>query len=157
MKAVLLLIGKTDDKYLIEGIEKYSKRVSKYLPFEIQVIPDIKNTKNLATTVQKQKEGELILKKITSGDFVVLLDEKGKEFSSQGFAKWLNSIYVASHKRIVFVVGGAYGFSNDVYSKSSIKISLSQMTFSHQMIRLLFIEQYYRAHTILNGEPYHHI
>ncbi len=157
MKAVLLLIGKTDDKYLEEGISKYSKRVSKYLPFEIQIIPDIKNTKNLSSKIQKQKEGELILKKFIPGDFIVLLDEKGNEFTSEGFAKWLNSTYIAGYKRIVFVVGGAYGFSNDVYLKSNTKISLSKMTFSHQMIRLLFVEQYYRAHTILKGEPYHHI
>lgn len=156
MKAVLLLIGKTNDKYLAEGITKYYNRVEKYISFEIQVIPDLKQTKGLSNAVQKQKEGELILKKLQSSDFVVLLDEKGKEFTSEGFANWLNSIYIAGYKRLVFIIGGPYGFSDEIYAMGQVKLSLSKMTFSHQMIRLLFVEQYYRAHTILNGEPYHH-
>jgi len=157
MKSILLVVGKTDDNYLEEGIKKYTKRITKYLPFDVQVIPDLKNTKNLPKEVQKQKEGELILKKFLPGDYIVLCDEKGKEFTSETYAKWLNTIYLTGYKRLVFVVGGAYGFSNDVYSKGNAKLSISKMTFSHQMIRLLFVEQFYRAQTILKGEPYHHI
>lgn len=156
MKALLLVIGKTDEPYIIEGIKKYINRVNKYMPFEIETIPDIKNTKNMQHQQQKDKEGELILKKINQGDYVVLLDEKGKMYSSVEFAKWLNSIFVSSYKRLVFVVGGPYGFSNAVYNKCNGKISISKMTFSHQMIRLIFTEQFYRAHSILKGEPYHH-
>lgn len=152
-----MVVGKTDDRYLNEGIAKYAKRVEKYLPFEMQTIPDIKNTKNLAQLLQKQKEGDLILKKFQSGDYIVLLDEKGKEYTSVGFSTWLNNIYIGGYKRLIFVIGGAYGFSDEVYKKSNAKLSISQMTFSHQMIRLLFIEQFYRAQTILKGEPYHHI
>ncbi|MBI9067896.1 MAG: 23S rRNA (pseudouridine(1915)-N(3))-methyltransferase RlmH [Salinivirgaceae bacterium] len=157
MKALLLVIGKTDDNYLNEGITKYSGRITRYMPFELEVVPDIKNNKNLSENQQKEKEGELLLKKILPGDFVVLLDEKGKHQSSVEFANWLNTIFVMSYKRIVFIIGGPYGFSKNVYEKSNAKISLSKMTFSHQMVRLIFTEQFYRAHTILKGEPYHHI
>lgn len=156
MKAVLLVIGKTDESYILEGIKKYTNRISKYMPFEIEVIPDLKNTKNMQQKQQKEKEGNLILKRVNSGDYLVLLDEKGKMHSSVEFAKWLNAIFVSSYKRLVFVVGGPYGFSSDVYKKCNGKISISKMTFSHQMIRLIFIEQFYRAHSILKGEPYHH-
>lgn len=156
MKAVLLVVGKTDEGYVNVGIEKYAGRINKYMPFEIAVIPDLKNTKNLQQVQQKQKEGELILKKIQPGDFVVLLDEKGKSFSSVEFAKWLNTVLVNSYKRVVFVIGGPYGFSESVYQKAQAKISISRMTFSHQLIRLIFTEQFYRAHSILKGEPYHH-
>lgn len=157
MKSVLLVVGKTDDKYLNEGIDKYCKRIVKYLPFEMQIITDIKNTKNLSEEVQKQKEGELILKKLQPSDYIVLCDEKGNEYNSERYAKWLNSVYLSGYKRLVFIIGGAYGFSSDVYQKANSKLSLSKMTFSHQMIRLLFVEQYYRAQTILKGEPYHHV
>jgi len=157
MKAILLLIGKTDEKYLNEGISKYKTRISRYMPFEMDIIPDLKNSKNLPETQQKQKEGELLLKKIQPGDFVVLLDENGKHRSSVDFASWLNSIFIMSYKRIVFIIGGPYGFSQDVYKTANSKISLSKMTYSHQMVRLIFTEQFYRAHTILKGEPYHHI
>lgn len=157
MKAILLVIGKTDDNYLNEGISKYKARISRYMPFDLEVIPDIKNSKNLSTQQQKTKEGELIQKKLLPGDYVVLLDEKGKQRTSVEFAKWLNSIFIMSHKRIVFVIGGPYGFSQNIYELANTKISLSAMTFSHQMVRLVFTEQFYRAHTILNGEPYHHI
>ena len=156
MKAVLLVIGKTDESYIIEGINKYANRISKYMPFEIDVIPDLKNRKNMQHLQQKEKEGTLILKRINPGDYLVLLDERGKMHSSVEFAKWLNTIFVSSYKRLVFVVGGPYGFSNDVYKKCNSKISISKMTFSHQMIRLIFTEQFYRAHSILKGEPYHH-
>jgi 23S rRNA (pseudouridine1915-N3)-methyltransferase len=127
------------------------------MPFEIDIIPDIKNNKNLPENQQKEKEGALLLKKIIAGDYVVLLDEQGKQKASAEFANWLNSIFIMSHKRIVFVIGGPYGFSKQVYAKANAKVSLSKMTFSHQMIRLIFTEQFYRAHTILKGEPYHHI
>lgn len=156
MKAILLVVGKTDEGYINQGIEKYSGRINKYMPFDIEVIPDLKNTKNMQHDQQKQKEGELILKKLQTGDFVVLLDEKGKNYSSLEFAKWLNTVLVNSYKRLVFIVGGPYGFSSEVYKKAQGKISISRMTFSHQIIRLIFTEQFYRAHTILKGEPYHH-
>ncbi len=156
MKAVLLVIGKTDETFVNEGIIKYAQRIGKYLPFDVDIIPDLKNTKNMLQNQQKEKEGELILKKIQPGDFVVLLDEKGKQFSSVEFATWLNSVYVSGNKRIVFIVGGPYGFSDAVYKACQFKISLSKMTYSHQLIRLIFVEQFYRAQTILKGEPYHH-
>lgn len=157
MKAILLLIGKTDEKYLDEGIRKYTQRITRYMPFEIDVIPDLKNNKNITELQQKQKEGNLLLKKFQPGDFIVLLDENGKHQSSVNFAKWLNSIFLMSYKRIVFIIGGPYGFSNEIYNSCNAKISLSKMTYSHQMVRLIFTEQFYRAHTILKGEPYHHI
>ena len=156
MKAILLVIGKTDEPYILEGINKYMKRIVNYMPFGIEVIPDLKNTKNMQHQQQKEKEGNLILKKLQPGDFLVLLDEKGKVHTSVDFAKWLNGIFVSSYKRLVFVVGGPYGFSSAVYGKCNGKISISKMTFSHQMVRLIFVEQFYRAHTILKGEPYHH-
>jgi len=156
MKAVLLVVGKTDEPYIIEGINKYVNRITKYMAFEIDVITDLKNTKNMQQLQQKEKEGELILKKLQAGDFVVLLDENGKMNSSVGFATWLNGIFISGYKRLVFVIGGPYGFSNAVYKASNDKISISKMTFSHQMVRLVFVEQFYRAHTILKGEPYHH-
>ncbi len=156
MKAVLIAIGKTDDKYIEQGFKMFEKRIEKYMPFEFVVIPDIKNSKNLTFVQQKEREGELILKKIQPADYVVLLDELGKTYTSVKWANWLNSVFTGSYKRIVFVIGGPYGFSEKVYLQASSKISLSLMTFSHQMVRLIFIEQFYRAHTILNGEPYHH-
>ena len=156
MKIIFLLIGKTDDQYLEQGISIYSKRITKYIPFEMIVIPDIRNTKNLSREQQKEKEGEQILKRLVPGDFVVLLDEAGKEYNSVEFAQWLNTVFVSGHKRMIFVVGGPYGFSPEVYQQAQAKVSLSRMTFSHQMIRLIFVEQFYRAQTILHGEPYHH-
>lgn len=156
MKIVLLVIGKTDAGYFVEAIREYANRLVHYLPFEIQVIPDIKNVRNLSETQQKEKEGELILKTLQAGDYLVLLDEKGKEFTSVQFAAYLEKKMQAVPKRLVFVVGGPYGFSEAVYGASCEKISLSKMTFSHQMIRLIFVEQIYRAMTIIAGEPYHH-
>ncbi len=156
MKAILLVIGKTDEAYVTEGIDKYSKRINKYLPFTLEVIPDLKNAKNLSREIQKEKEGELILKKIIPGDLLILLDEGGKEFNSLKFSNWINSLMLSGKKRMIFVVGGPYGFSEQVYQKADYKLSLSKMTFSHQIIRLLFSEQFYRAHTLLKGEPYHH-
>lgn len=156
MKIILIVIGKTDAGYFVEAIREYANRLVHYLPFEMQVIPDIKNVKNLSEAQQKEKEGELILKTLQAGDHLVLLDEKGKEFTSMQFAAYLEKKMHTVPKRLVFVIGGPYGFSEAVYRASDEKISLSKMTFSHQMIRLIFTEQLYRALTILHNEPYHH-
>ncbi len=156
MKIVLLAIGKTDDDYLAQGILRYVQRVVKYVPFEFEVIPDIKQAKNLTTAIQKEKEGELLLKKTADSDYVVLLDEGGREFTSVGFSSYINQLMVGGYKRIVFIIGGPYGFSDAVYQRANAKMALSRMTFSHQMVRLIFVEQLYRAFTILKGEPYHH-
>lgn len=155
MKIALLVVGKTDNRWLKEAIEDYNKRLTHYFPFEITTIPDIKNVKNLSEAQQKEKEGELILKNLQPGDYCVLLDEKGKEFTSVQFSVYLEK-KTHTIRRIVFIIGGPYGFSETIYKTASEKISLSKMTFSHQMIRLIFIEQLYRACTILNNEPYHH-
>lgn len=156
MKIALIVIGKTDAGYFVDALNEYTNRLVHYIPFEMTVIPDIKNTKSMSEAQQKDKEGELILKALQPGDFVVLLDEKGKEYSSMEFANYLEKKMHTVPKRLVFVVGGPYGFSSSVYEAASQKISLSRMTFSHQMIRLIFVEQIYRAMTILNNEPYHH-
>lgn len=156
MNIKLLAIGKTDDKNLQLLIEDYTKRLSFYIKFELIIIADIKNAKNLSETQQKEKEGELILSKITSTDQLILLDENGKQFASTDFANELQKKMNSGIKTLVFVIGGPYGFSENVYNKAAGKISLSKMTFSHQMIRLFFIEQLYRGFTILKGEPYHH-
>ena len=156
MKISLLDIGKTDAGYFSQGIQEYENRLKHYLPFEMQVIPDIKNVKNLSEEQQKEKEGELILKNLLAGDYLVLLDERGKDFSSLQFASYIEKKTHTISKRLIFVIGGPYGFSKAVYDKAAEKISLSKMTFSHQMIRLVFVEQLYRAMTILNNEPYHH-
>lgn len=155
MKATLILIGKTDNKMYQTAIEDYVSRINHYLPFDIQVISDLKNSKNLSEDQQKQKEGELILKLVQTSDTVVLLDEHGKEFRSIEYASWIEKKQQTA-KRLVFVIGGPYGFSKDVYARANEKISLSKMTFSHQMVRLIFAEQLYRACTIIKGEPYHH-
>ncbi|TFD98063.1 23S rRNA (pseudouridine(1915)-N(3))-methyltransferase RlmH [Dysgonomonas capnocytophagoides] len=156
MKISLLVIGKTDAGYFSQGIQEYENRLKHYLPFEMQVIPDIKNVKNLSEEQQKEKEGEFILKNLLAGDYLVLLDERGKDFSSLQFASYIEKKTHTISKRLIFVIGGPYGFSKAVYDKAAEKISLSKMTFSHQMIRLVFVEQLYRAMTILNNEPYHH-
>jgi len=156
MKIKLLAIGKTDDKNLQILISTYEKRLKHYIKFISEFIPDIKNAKNLTQKEQKEKEGELILKKITPTDQIILLDEKGKELSSIEFSKYLQKKMNSGVKQIVFVIGGPYGFSEKVYQKAAGKISLSKMTFSHQMIRLFVVEQIYRAFTILKNEPYHH-
>ncbi|MBY8961217.1 23S rRNA (pseudouridine(1915)-N(3))-methyltransferase RlmH [Flavobacterium sp. D11R37] len=156
MNIKLLAIGKTDNKALQTLIDDYLKRLSFYIKFDLEVIPDIKNVKNLSEAQQKEKEGELILSKLTPTDQLILLDEKGKTFSSEGFADELQKKMNSGIKTLVFVIGGPYGFSDAVYSKAQGKISLSAMTFSHQMVRLFFIEQVYRAFTILRNEPYHH-
>jgi 23S rRNA (pseudouridine1915-N3)-methyltransferase len=156
MKITLVLTGKTDSAYLQKGIDIYTGRLKHYLPFEIKIIPGLKSTKNLSTEQQKQKEGELILSRLSNTDTVVLLDENGKQFSSTQFSKFIEKNMVGSARNLVFVVGGPYGFSSPVYKRSAMKISLSAMTFSHQMVRLIFVEQLYRAMTIIKGEPYHH-
>jgi len=156
MNIKLIAIGKTDDKQLLQLIEQYQKRLKHYIKFDIDIIPDIKNVKNLSEAQQKEKEGELILKKVASTDVMVLLDENGKQFSSVEYANYLQKKMNSGIKQLVFVIGGPYGFSNNVYQKSQGKISLSKMTFSHQMIRLFIVEQIYRGFTILKNEPYHH-
>jgi 23S rRNA (pseudouridine1915-N3)-methyltransferase len=156
MKVKLLLTGKTNSEYLKSGIDDYVQRLKHYLPFEMVVIPELKNNKKMSEDQQKKKEGELILDQINSPDFVVLLDENGKEFSSVGFSNFVSKKMVSGLKSMIFVVGGPYGFSDEIYKRSEMKISLSKMTFSHQMVRLIFVEQLYRAMTILKGEPYHH-
>ncbi|MBQ1669709.1 MAG: 23S rRNA (pseudouridine(1915)-N(3))-methyltransferase RlmH [Prevotella sp.] len=155
MKTILILVGKTVNKHFIAGIEDYSERISHYMPFEIVTIPELRNTKNLSEEQQKISEGDLILRQIQPSDTVVLLDEHGKEFRSIEYARWLQQKQQTA-RRLVFVIGGPYGFSDAVYSRSNEKISLSKMTFSHQMVRLIFTEQLYRACTIIKGEPYHH-
>jgi len=155
MKTLLILVGRTVNKHFCAGIDDYNERIGHYMPFEIKVIPDIKNTRNITEEQQKQAEGELILKQIQPTDTVVLLDEHGHEYRSTEFSKWLEQKRNTA-RRLVFIIGGAYGFSNDIYSRANEKISLSKMTFSHQMVRLIFTEQLYRACTIIKGEPYHH-
>ncbi len=155
MKTELILVGKTNDKHFQTGIDDYCQRIGHYMPFSITVIPELKNTKSLSFQQQKEREGELILAKLQSSDHVVLLDEHGKDFRSVEFARWIEQKN-ASVRRLVFVIGGPYGFSETVYSRANEKISLSKMTFSHQMVRLVFVEQIYRACTIIKGEPYHH-
>ncbi|MEN6455670.1 MAG: 23S rRNA (pseudouridine(1915)-N(3))-methyltransferase RlmH [Prolixibacteraceae bacterium] len=156
MKIKLIVIGKTDKPYLQDGIDLFNKRLIHYLPYEFQAIPDIKNTRNLSESQQKEKEGELLLNQLNPGDELILLDEQGIEFSSVNFARFLERKMLGGTKNLVFAVGGPYGFSQTIYDAAKSKISLSKMTFSHQMIRLIFAEQLYRALTILKGEPYHH-
>jgi len=156
MKIILLTVGKTTNAHLIKLQEEYQNRLKFYITFELIVIPELKNTKNLSVSEQMEKEADLILKQIEVNDKVVLLDEKGKQFTSVAFSDYMSKKLMASHKRMIFVVGGPYGFSNRVYERANNKISLSSMTFSHQMIRLIFVEQLYRAMTIMKGEPYHH-
>lgn len=156
MKTVLLVVGKTTDSHIIKLIEEYSGRINHYMPFAIEVIPELKNVKNLSTDQQKEREAELLQKALQLGDYIVLLDEHGKERRSVEFAQWIQKRMAAGPRRLVFVVGGPYGFAPSIHQLRNEEISLSQMTFSHQMIRLLFTEQVYRAMTILHGEPYHH-
>ena len=156
MKIKLLVIGKTDDKNLNSLIENYQKRLQHYINFQLEVIPDLKNAKNLSQLQQKEKEGELILNKVQSSDQLILLDEKGKEYRSIEFANYLQKKMNSGMKQLIFVIGGPYGFSDSVYKKAMGKLSFSKMTFSHQMIRLFVVEQLYRGFSILKNEPYHH-
>mgnify|MGYP002623171699 CR=1 FL=1 len=155
MKTLLILVGKTTDRHFKSGISDYVERIGHYMPFELVTIPELKNTKNLTEEQQKTAEGELIQKQLLPGDTVVLLDEHGKELRSVEFARWLEQKRNTA-RRLVFVIGGPYGFSPAIYERANEQLSLSKMTFSHQMVRLVFTEQVYRACTIIRGEPYHH-
>ncbi len=155
MKIELWFIGKTAFSYLDEGMSLYEKRLSHYLPFQSVVLPDVKNDKNFSTEQLKQKEGEAVLSRLKSDDLLVLLDERGKQFTSVEFSNFLDQKLQHGQKRLVFLVGGAWGFSAEIYQRANEQLSLSKMTFSHQMVRLFFLEQLYRAMTILRGEPYH--
>ena len=157
MKIEFWTIGKTNEGYLREGMSIFQKRIQRYIKLETVIFTDIKNAKNLKPKQLKLKEGEKILAKINSGDYLILLDEKGKQYSSVQFAHYIEKQLHQSHQRIIFLIGGAYGFSPAVYNRASQQLGLSNMTFSHQMVRLFFLEQFYRAMTILRNEPYHNI
>lgn len=156
MKVTLIVVGRTVEKHYITAINDYIERTKHFIAFDMEVIPELKNTKNLTMEQQKEKEGELIVKAFQPGDVIVLLDEFGKEFRSIDFAYWMEKKMANVNKRLVFVIGGPYGFTQKVHQAAHEKISLSKMTFSHQMVRLFFVEQVYRAMTILNNGPYHH-
>lgn len=153
---MLVAVGRTTTKFLEEGITEYCRRLIRYIPFEIKYIGDVRNTRNLNATQQKQKEGDAILSMLVPQDYVVLLDEHGREFTSKDFAAYIERKMQSVPKQLVFIIGGPYGFSPDVVARSNEKISLSKMTFSHEMVRLFFTEQLYRAMTIIKNEPYHH-
>lgn len=156
MDIELIVIGKTDSKEIESLVDMYAKRLNFYCKFSMTTLPDIRNTKKLTAKEQKVAEGEAILKQLTVADFVVLLDEKGSEYTSMEFAQWIQKRLNSGVKHLVMIIGGPYGFSESVYSRANAKLSLSKMTFSHQFIRAIFAEQVYRAFTILNNEPYHH-
>lgn len=156
MTLELILIGKTDSKEVASLVEMYARRVNFYCKFTITALPDVRNTKNLTTNRQRTAEGEAILRQLSEGDYVVLLDERGDEMRSVDFAFWLQKRLNSGLKRLVFVIGGPYGFSDEVYRRADARLSLSRMTFSHQIVRAIFAEQIYRAFTILRNEPYHH-
>lgn len=156
MKVALLQTGKTTDKYIAEGVCIYSERIKKYSPFEILTVPDIRNTRNMPASEQKSKEGEKILQHLKEDDYIVILDERGKEFTTIEFSSFLGKTLMLPKKRIVFVIGGPWGVSESVLGKADLRLSLSKLTFSHQLVRLLFMEQLYRVFTVLRGDPYHH-
>ena len=156
MHTLIILVGKNNDSRLISLMEDYIKRIKKYHRLDIQIIPELKKKNKTSKNIRKQKEGNLIIEKFKGGDWIILLDEKGKSFDSIGFSEYINVKRSGSHKRLVFVLGGPYGFSQELYDRCHEKITLSRMTFSHQIIRLFFLEQLYRVNTILNNEPYHH-
>lgn len=156
MKIKLIQIAKTDESYIQQGIDKYIARIKKYNDFESVIISSIKSSSSLSIEQQKKKEGELLFEKISTADFVILLDERGKEFNSPEMAQQLQKRMNAGLKNLVFVIGGAYGFSEEVYKRANDKWALSRLTFSHQMVRLFFVEQLYRSFSILANEPYHH-
>lgn len=156
MRIVLIVVGKTVQKWLQDGIAEYQSRLEHFCQFEIQVIPDLKNNRSMDFQTQKNLEGQSILKLLQPGDDTYLLDDKGQDFTSPGLASWLEKRMAQSSKRIIFIIGGPYGFSQPVYDQVKGRISLSRMTFSHQMVRLIFVEQLYRAFTIQNNLPYHH-
>ena len=156
MNIELIVIGKTDQQEVASLVEQYAKRVNHYCKFTVTAIADVKNTRNMAPSRQKQLEGEMILRLISDGDWLVLMDEKGRQFTSMEYADWLQKRMLSGVKRLAIVIGGPYGFSDEVYKRANEKLSLSKMTFSHQIVRAIFAEQLYRAFTILNNEPYHH-
>ena len=156
MRIKLLVVGKTDSESLAQLIRIYENRIHRYLPFTIETLPDLKKVRNRSVSEQKTREGALILKAVSDSDYIVLLDENGKTFTSQGFAAYIQKQLNSGRKTVVFVIGGPYGFSEEVYARAQERIALSKMTFSHQMVRLFFTEQLYRAFSILNNEPYHH-
>ena len=156
MKVTFLVVGRTIDKHLTTLINDYAERVKHYVPFEMVVVPELKNTKALSAEQQKERESDLLQKQLRPGDHIVLLDEGGREFRSMEFAAYLEKKQAQAARRLVFIVGGPYGFAPAIYALANEKVSLSKMTFSHQMVRLFFVEQLYRAMTILRGEPYHH-
>jgi 23S rRNA (pseudouridine1915-N3)-methyltransferase len=156
MKIALLQTGKTTDKHISEVVELYSARIKKYSVFEIITLPDLKNSGNMSVQEQNMKEGKKVLQCVKTDDYVILLDEKGKELRTVEFSGWLGKLFMLPKKRIVFVIGGPWGFSEEVYSRADFKLSLSKMTFPHQLVRLLFLEQLYRVFTVMKGEPYHH-
>ena len=156
MDIVLITVGKTTTGYIQTGIDEYCRRLKRYVPFAMRSIPDVKNTRKLTEDQQKTAEGNMILSELSPSDYVVLLDERGEMLTSRGFSEFIQKGMLGGRKRMVFIVGGPYGFSPEVYSRSDAKLSFSKMTFSHEMIRLFFVEQLYRANTILRNEPYHH-
>lgn len=156
MKITLLQTGKTGEKFISDGVAEYTKRIKKYATFETITLPDLKNTRNTPVEAQKSREGEMILKAVANEDYVIVLDEKGKEFNTIEFASLMGKIFHMPKKRTVFVIGGPWGFSADVYARADMKLSLSRFTFSHQLVRLLFVEQLYRVLTVIKGGPYHH-
>jgi 23S rRNA (pseudouridine1915-N3)-methyltransferase len=156
MKIILLQTGKTIEKYISEGVNDFSDRIRKYSRFEIKTIPDLKNTRNMPVAEQKLREGRMISELISSEDFVIALDEKGRELNTKELSEQLARIFMLPKKRVVFIIGGPWGFSEEVYGRADMKLSLSKLTFSHQLVRLLFAEQLYRALTVIKGDPYHH-
>jgi 23S rRNA (pseudouridine1915-N3)-methyltransferase len=156
MKITLLQTGKTTDKNMSELVDLYANRIKKYIVFEIVTLPEIKNTKNMPVAEQKAKEAIKIIQSLTDDDYVILLDEKGKELKTIEFSGALEKLFFIPKKRLVFIIGGPWGFSETVYARADYKMSLSKMTFPHQLVRLLFLEQLYRVFTIIKGEPYHH-
>ncbi len=156
MNIELVVVGKTDSAEVESLVAMYAKRINRYCKFSVTTIADVRNTRNMAASRQKQLEGEMILKNIVEGDFLVLMDERGAQYTSMEYAQWLQKRMLSGVKRLVLVIGGPYGFSEEVYARANGKISLSKMTFSHQIVRAIFAEQLYRAFTILHNEPYHH-
>ncbi|MDY0098612.1 MAG: 23S rRNA (pseudouridine(1915)-N(3))-methyltransferase RlmH [Bacteroidales bacterium] len=156
MRIALIFTGKTTERFIKEGINNYTSRISKYTTFDIITIPEIKNTRNMPVREQKIKEGAKIFQSVRSDDYIILLDDKGNEFTTTEFAGMFGKVLMVQRKRIVFIIGGPWGFAEEVYSKADLVLSLSRMTFSHQLVRLLFLEQLYRILTVINGDPYHH-
>lgn len=156
MKIVIIAVGKTSTDYVGRGVEEYLRRISRYINIELNVIPDVRTSRAISEETQKQTEGKAIIASLQPGDHVTLLDERGKEMTSREFSGQIEQKMIRGLKRLVFIIGGPYGFSDEVYQRADDKISLSRMTFTHEMIRLFFTEQIYRAMTILRGEPYHH-